>query len=228
MKNIPLFLTILISLLDLRVNGNKSDGEKHEREKRFLAFPINSATGVLVALAIPLIIPHRNVFVSYNFEANYNMPTMASDLIPGPLDRLEIIDRSFGEKTNGDSADSQSNQDAKEVPPTTEKTKIESTEKKRSKRSSSDGLFSRKKIYIMLESKLRSSNSHGHRGRACLLRAICEEAQEPINDHNGLIGDIIHIILTPSTSVREDIHPEYYRAEEFGHKGDCSRKLFCM
>uniref|UniRef100_A0A1B0CF02 Secreted protein n=1 Tax=Lutzomyia longipalpis TaxID=7200 RepID=A0A1B0CF02_LUTLO len=98
MKNIPLFLTILISLLDLRVSGNKSDGEKHEREKRFLAFPINSATGVLVALAIPLIIPNRNVFVSYNFEANYNMPTMASDLIPGPLDRLEIIDRSFGGK----------------------------------------------------------------------------------------------------------------------------------
>ncbi|XP_059621788.1 uncharacterized protein LOC132265227 [Phlebotomus argentipes] len=157
------------------------------REKRWLAFPYNSATGVLVAIAVPLIIPHRNVFVSYNFEANYNMPTVASDLIPGPLDRLEIIERSL--------------------------------------RSPSEALFSRKKVYKALESKLRWS---GVRGRACLLRAICEEALEPICEHNGLIGDIIHIILTPSTSAREDLHAEFYRAEELGQSGDCSKyKRFC-
>lgn len=53
---------------------------------------------VLVAIAIPLGLAHRNVFVSYNFEANYNMPTSAPDLIPGPLKRLEYLvenDRSF-------------------------------------------------------------------------------------------------------------------------------------
>lgn len=48
-------------------------------------------------MAIPLGLEHRNVFVSYNFEANYNMPTSAPDLVPGPLTRLDLVDadRSF-------------------------------------------------------------------------------------------------------------------------------------
>lgn len=35
--------------------------------------------------------------MSYNFEANYNMPTSAPDIIPGPLTRLDLVnkDRSF-------------------------------------------------------------------------------------------------------------------------------------
>ncbi|TMW44097.1 hypothetical protein DOY81_010822, partial [Sarcophaga bullata] len=39
-----------------------------------LFFPSNSAYGVFAAIAVPLDLPHRNVFVSYNFEANYNLP----------------------------------------------------------------------------------------------------------------------------------------------------------
>lgn len=44
-----------------------------------------------MAMAIPLGLENRNVFVSYNFEANYNMPTSAPDLVPGPLKRLEYL-----------------------------------------------------------------------------------------------------------------------------------------
>lgn len=33
-----------------------------------------SSQQVFAALAVPLELPHRNVFVSYNFEANYNSP----------------------------------------------------------------------------------------------------------------------------------------------------------
>ncbi|GAB0088582.1 hypothetical protein DMENIID0001_030390 [Sergentomyia squamirostris] len=198
------FLTILFvfTIISFTSSAKLDKDVTKEREKRWLAFPLNSATGVLVALAIPLIIPHRNVFVSYNFEANYNMPTVASDLIPGPLDRLEIIDRSMGDKIS-------------EYQPISSK----------QSRSLKEPLFSRKKIYNVLESKLRC---HGHRGRACLLRAICEEAEDPIHDHNGVIGDIIHIILTPSSSVQEDLHPEYYKAEELGRSGDCTKyKKYC-
>lgn len=43
-------------------------------------------------MAIPLGLPHQNVFFSYNFEANYNMPTSATDIVPGPLDRLKLVD----------------------------------------------------------------------------------------------------------------------------------------
>lgn len=48
-------------------------------------------------MAIPLGLENRNVFFSYNFEANYNMPTSAPDIVPGPLTRLDLVDkRSFG------------------------------------------------------------------------------------------------------------------------------------
>lgn len=30
----------------------------------------------------------KNVFLSYNFEANYNSPYQGSDYIPGPLTRV--------------------------------------------------------------------------------------------------------------------------------------------
>lgn len=60
----------------------------HHRDKR-LVFTFNSATGVLCALSIPLIVPGRNIFVSYNFEMNYNMPTDSTDYTQGVLKRVD-------------------------------------------------------------------------------------------------------------------------------------------
>lgn len=105
-----------------------------------------------MAIAVPLIIPHRNVFVSYNFEANYNMPTTATDLIPGPLDRLEIIDRSFGASADINKSDGEIKE---RIPTTTEESTTPKITKTCQKRSTNDSLFSRKKIYRMLESKLQ-------------------------------------------------------------------------
>jgi hypothetical protein len=42
--------------------------------------------------AIPVPLPEQNVFVSYNFEANYNMANIPSDSVPGPLIRLHLND----------------------------------------------------------------------------------------------------------------------------------------
>lgn len=39
------------------------------------------------------------------------------------------------------------------------------------------------------------SHSFGLKGRECLLRTICETAESPLR-HNGLMGDILHIIFT--------------------------------
>lgn len=38
--------------------------------------------------------------------------------------------------------------------------------------------------------------SAGFNGHDCLLRAICEAAEIPLGLHNGVLGDIMHIILT--------------------------------
>lgn len=48
-------------------------------------FPPSSVCGVLVAIAVPLDLPQYNVFMAYNFETNYNLPTQASDITKGPL-----------------------------------------------------------------------------------------------------------------------------------------------
>ncbi|XP_059621789.1 uncharacterized protein LOC132265228 [Phlebotomus argentipes] len=183
---IAAFLVILFAL------AIKSE----ERQKRFLTFPPDSATGILVAIAVPIDLRYRNVFLSYNFEANYGMPEEAADYIPGPLERLEIVDRGL----EGDAQVITRN----------------STVHKRS----SGQFFTRRKIYRTLESYLQC---HGHKGRACLLRTICEASESPLHDNNGLLGDLLHVILTPSTSDHEDLHPEYYAAEELGRSGDCSK-----
>lgn len=42
---------------------------------------------ILAAIAVPLN-DRKDVFLSYNFEANYNSPFTATDFVPGPLDRV--------------------------------------------------------------------------------------------------------------------------------------------
>ena len=38
--------------------------------------------------------------------------------------------------------------------------------------------------------------SNGVDGKKCLLRAICESAESSLLDVNGVLGHILHIILT--------------------------------
>lgn len=88
------------TLIYILANLHVGKCEKPLKRQKRLAYPRNSCTGVLVAIAIPLGLENRNVFVSWNFEANYNMPTTAQELIPGPLTRLELVDRrSMGAET---------------------------------------------------------------------------------------------------------------------------------
>ncbi|XP_014272031.1 uncharacterized protein [Halyomorpha halys] len=67
-------------------------------------------------------------------------------------------------------------------------------------------------------------------GRDCLLRSICEAAYTPLG-HNGVLGEILHIILTPSSTVNEitDDSEDYTKAEETGRSSTthdyCSKKF---
>lgn len=58
--------------------------------KKINSITVNAATGILVAIAIPVPLHEQSVFVSYNFEGNYNMPNVAPDSFPGPIDRWTI------------------------------------------------------------------------------------------------------------------------------------------
>ncbi|XP_011304063.1 uncharacterized protein [Fopius arisanus] len=67
----------------------------------------------------------------------------------------------------------------------------------------------RKMAYDFLLKKLENA---GYPGKRCLLRAICEASNGFLME-NGLVGDILHIFLTPSSSESEDLPSEIIRAE---------------
>ncbi|XP_063993605.1 uncharacterized protein LOC135171167 isoform X1 [Diachasmimorpha longicaudata] len=88
------------------------------------------------------------------------------------------------------------------------------TESKRKKRG-----IDRAQIYGTLANKFESL---GYNGRGCLLRSICETSEFNLED-NGVLGDMINIIFTPSTSQPEDLPQDIGEAETIGHSGTCSK-----
>ena len=54
-------------------------------------------------------------------------------------------------------------------------------------------LITRENVYRLLEGRL---NAYGMDGKKCLLLAICESSRLPFLEHNGILGNILHVILT--------------------------------
>ncbi|XP_053660795.1 uncharacterized protein LOC128709801 [Anopheles marshallii] len=166
--------------------------EAMDRHKRTLVFTSDSATGILIALSVPLIIPDRNIFLAYNFEANYGMPGDASDYTQGVLKKV----------------------DNDQINPAPEGEGAESERKARATVTS----FTRKQVYRMIELNL---NRYGYDGKKCILRMICETASHPVRDVNGIIGDLLQVLLTPSASRYEHLPSEFYVAERKGRRENC-------
>ncbi|XP_018576840.1 uncharacterized protein LOC108915326 [Anoplophora glabripennis] len=77
----------------------------------------------------------------------------------------------------------------------------------------------RQMVYKAFEKRIESN---GYPGKPCLLRAICEMSLYSIKDINGVLGEIIHIIFTPSASKNFGLSSEYSTAERRGRNHDCS------
>ncbi|XP_066585089.1 uncharacterized protein [Prorops nasuta] len=76
--------------------------------------------------------------------------------------------------------------------------------------------------YLMLELTMTRLGS----GKACLLRSICEAAENPFDEDHGLLGELLHVFLAPSTTSEEyEIYSdrEYHAAESIGRnsRGRC-------
>ncbi|XP_029037637.1 uncharacterized protein LOC114873451 [Osmia bicornis bicornis] len=94
-------------------------------------------------------------------------------------------------------------------------------------------IINRWEIYEILESVLGDSRS----GKACLLRAICEASAVPFNRVHGLTSQLIHLLLTPSSTsepFRNDFDRVYHAAEIMGRQAvsscdnlfpECSQSL---
>ncbi|XP_053692642.1 uncharacterized protein LOC128741091 [Sabethes cyaneus] len=202
------------------------------RTKRTLFFPYNSCIGLLWAIAVPLGVPDRNIFMSYNFEGNYNSPTNLHVFTEGfwnyirgiapPLEEPPIyIHRSL--QGNAQLVNSTGNPDSesKESDATTEVPQQEAGERALRAVPSYPGKFiTRKKVYHAIEEHLIKN---GFNGKKCLLRAICDAAELPMMENNGVFGDLVHILLTPSSSEDEQLPAEFYKAERLGQEGRCRK-----
>ncbi|KYN32335.1 hypothetical protein ALC56_13192, partial [Trachymyrmex septentrionalis] len=73
--------------------------------------------------------------------------------------------------------------------------------------------LSRQLVYKVFTSKI---DSFGYPGLDCLLRTICEAGKYSLNE-NGVLGDILRIIFTPSMSMSEDLPDEIIEAESEQH-----------
>ncbi|XP_055632679.1 uncharacterized protein LOC129773135 [Toxorhynchites rutilus septentrionalis] len=72
---------------------------------------------------------------------------------------------------------------------------------------------SRPQLYNVLE---RMIDSWGRNGRACLLRTICEVAETPLS-HNGMFGEILDVIFTPTET--DVMDSDYKLARKYGMHG---------
>ncbi|KAH8306023.1 hypothetical protein KR018_011191 [Drosophila ironensis] len=217
----------------------------------FVAFTASSTHGIFAAIAVPLELPHRNIFVSYNFEANYNLPTKWEKwtiLQNGPIESEEVTDTDTD--TDADADAESSRKFAGDCHNCTEEVKVVSQDQEADesqengigttelpkKERKSRSLLTRKNIYRIFIDKLKRYvaetnyirhikniyiSRSGFQGESCLLRLICETSAAQLDEFNGVLGSLVHVLFSPTTSESEDLPLRYYQAEHDGWNDHC-------
>ncbi|XP_014604963.1 PREDICTED: uncharacterized protein LOC106787265 [Polistes canadensis] len=104
--------------------------------------------------------------------------------------------------------------------PTKEDTNLLDVKEEENKNERERRSIDRSTVYSMLESKFKSI---GYPARQCLLRSICETTKLAWKLNAGVLGDILRILFTPSSSRLEvDLHGEYVDAEKVDSSRECS------
>ncbi|XP_016979705.1 uncharacterized protein LOC108045044 [Drosophila rhopaloa] len=234
------------------------------------------ASSLFVAIALPLDLPNKEVFLSYNFEASYDLPRTWKKKPPflrhgnGTNDESLLSDHhghhQFDDFVYDDDQHSghkhkhkhhKKKKKTKPKPGTAgkpPKNKPKHKHKKKHKPKPKpkpppeeeeeddykdffqgfpiDGmgepvgrdrekrsLLSRSKFYEILSHRFEM---HGlGLGDRCLLRLICEANSYQLGDLNGVLGSLVHIMFSPSTSRYEALPKRYYIAELDGRNDNC-------
>lgn len=186
-------------------------------------------------VAIPLELKGRNVYMSWNFETNFYYPYFdnVQGLVPLPFATIDEEDTNLGTFV----VHAQQNQQRALTNQTDEANDDDSSSRALKSKASDDDVWSstttkvplkisrkprqildyfmtRRRLYRIIESKLKGYVMHnlllvsmtdtlinnlfrlGLNGRHCLLKSICEAAAHPVNTYNGVLGDILHVVFT--------------------------------
>nr|XP_012232279.1 PREDICTED: uncharacterized protein LOC105677940 [Linepithema humile] len=74
-------------------------------------------------------------------------------------------------------------------------------------------------VYRLLEEEFER---RGTDGKECMRKTICEAAIAPL-ENEGLVGELLHLLLTPTQNSNSSLESEYLQALAFGRNNyDCS------
>ncbi|KAH8379909.1 hypothetical protein KR009_007998 [Drosophila setifemur] len=174
----------------------------------FLVFPRQGSFGLLAAVAIPLDLSPKNVYMAFNFESNYALPS--NDSYNQWIDRWDLDDPFLG--VGGNVTPINARHDGGDSP-------ADEDNEVRRRSVGSPPSFRRHDFYRTIVNFL---THYGFNGSACLLRTICEVSASPLDAHNGLLGSLFQILFIPTTSAMESELQhvdELYEASDAGTRG---------
>ncbi|KRF97950.1 uncharacterized protein Dwil_GK27440 [Drosophila willistoni] len=173
-----------------------------------LVWNTEGEASIFVAIAVPIDLPRKEVFLSYNFMASYRLPKTWSKKTP-------IFHKKKHKRPHTtESSDMDDYKDFFEGFPVDGMG--DSIPRHRAERS----LLSRTKFYEILSHRFEQHDLGS--GDSCLLRLICETNSYQLAEINGLLGHLMHIMFSPSSSHYEALPQRYYIAEMHGQrKGNC-------
>ncbi|XP_017476837.1 PREDICTED: uncharacterized protein LOC108366871 [Rhagoletis zephyria] len=194
------------------------------RLPRTLIYPETAPTRLqfIGGIGIPVEdLTYESVTSGYVLKAEYFMPTKAAEMRPQYLTPQNVNRRSLADNVEYNYTIAHAYNVSENQPsilgPHHERSDINLQGKQKT------ASAYRWVIYKGMETLM---NRAGLSGRECMLRSICEHAAVPFHYESGILSEILHIILTPSRSRDELVHPndrDYGRAERLGRGGeDCA------
>ncbi|XP_034101964.1 uncharacterized protein LOC117566533 [Drosophila albomicans] len=178
-----------------------------------LFFPRGGSIGLLSAVAIPLDLTYRNVYMAFNFESNYGLPSNNS--YNEWIDRWDLDEGFLGIGSDVTPIDGRNDDHDND--------KDDNNDNLVKRSTGQPPRFTRHDFYRAIVNYL---GQYGFNGSACLLRTICEVSAEPLDVHNGVLGSIFKILFMPTTSAAElrlQHVDSIYEASELGTRySDCA------
>lgn len=155
---------------------------------------------MVLGVGLPVDIEDYSVTIGYAIKILHYLPYNATQLKPSPIvyerERRSIMDNSSSEidpitgqkyeKFERDAVEIKDNSIAlndKNVVDDFEEQNLEDENEQ----------FSRWFLYEKMEELVKH---HGFEGRSCIMRMICESSQVNFTYKNGILGELMHILLT--------------------------------
>ncbi|XP_070500289.1 uncharacterized protein [Chironomus tepperi] len=199
---ILIYLNIIIYIISMHTTSAYYSKSDHHREQRSLIFPRGNPTRhqFIAGIGIPIDLSPESMTVGYVFKAQYFLPYNKTQVYPTRFDKRDLTEnhRRF------------MNYDF--TKPVIKEYSSLNVQKPDNYKFLNDSI--RWSIYQIMSMQLQKFMKVD--GTKCIQMYICEASQFLFSYKSGLISEILHILLVPSTTTVEK--NDYTYAEEIGRK----------